>query len=328
MLALTIAAPGSPSTGPVLELGERPDPQAGPDEVVLDVRATALNHADLMQVRGQYPPPPGESDIPGLECSGVIAELGAGVRGWRTGERVMALLGGGGHATRVAVPAGQLMRLPDALSFEEGAALPEAGLTGWTNLVREGGLRAGETVLVTGATGGMGTMAVALAHALGGRVIAAGRSIARLESLRALGASELVQLDDGLEAALARVTGGRGVDLVFDLVGGRALPALVRGLAVGGRLVVVGLLGGRTVDLALSDLMRRRARLIGSVLRPRSRAEKAGLVAEFADFALPRLADGRLRAVVDRVLPFADIARGYAELATGGVSGKIVLSLS
>jgi len=312
---------------PQVALSELRDPEPAAGEVVLAVRATALNHADLMQVQGNYPPPAGESTVPGLECSGVIEELGPGVTGWTRGDRVMALLGGGGHASRVAVPTGQVMTLPDNLTFEEGAALPEACLTAWTNLVYEGGVQAGETVLVTGATGGMGTMAVEIAHELGARVLAAGRSAARLAPLCELGAEETILLDADLRAEIGRLTGGRGIDLIFDLVGGRLLPQLIECLALRGRLVAVGLLGGRTSEVAVYELMRRRARLIGSVLRPRPREEKAVLVRDFAAFGLPRLADGRLRAVVDRVMPFAEIAEAYAALARGGAAGKIVLTI-
>ncbi len=327
MRALHVGKPVEGRTMPPLTVGELPDPRPAEGEVVLAVRATALNHADVLQVQGNYPPPTGESTVPGLECSGVIDEVGVGVNGWKRGDRVMALLGGGGHASRVAVPAGQLMALPENLGFEDGAALPEACLTAWTNLVFEGGLRAGETVLVTGATGGMGTMAVEIAHELGAHVIAAGRSAARLEPLGALGADETVVLDADLRATIGRLTDGRGVDLIFDLVGGRLLPQLIECLALRGRLVIVGLLGGRTTEVALYEVMRRRSRLIGSVLRPRSREEKASLVRDFAAFGLPRLADGRLRAVVDRVMPFGEIAAAYAELARGGAAGKIVLTL-
>ena len=312
---------------PKPQLVDLADPRPERGEVLVDVRATALNHADLLQVRGQYPPPAGESTVPGLECSGVIAELGEGVSGFLPGDRVMALLGGGGHASRVAIPVGQLMALPDGLSFVEGAALPEACLTAWTNLVHEGGLRSGETVLVTGATGGMGTMALEIASQLGARVLAAGRDRERLERLRVLGADGYVLLDETLWAEVLSLTGGRGVDLIFDLVGGRFLPDLIRSLAVGGRLTQVGLLAGRSAQLELYDLMSRRARLIGSVLRPRSRAEKAALVRDFAAFGLPRLADGRLRPVVDRIMPFERIVEAYGVLAAGGVSGKIVLTL-
>jgi putative PIG3 family NAD(P)H quinone oxidoreductase len=308
-------------------LGDLPDPIPASGEVLVEVAAAGLNHADLLQLRGQYPPPPGESAVPGLECAGTISALGEGVAGWTVGERVMALLGGGGLATRVAVPVGQLMRVPATLSWVEAGAIPEAGLTAWTNLVAEGDLKAGETVLVTGATGGMGTMFVQLGRELGARVLAAGRSLERLEPLRALGAAELLTLDDTLPGRVREATGGRGADLVADLVGGRDLGLRIAALAPRGRLLLLGLLAGGRAELDLGPILSRRLRLIGSVLRARSRAEKAELVAGFAAFALPRLADGRLRPVVDRVLPFDRAAEAFAALEEGGVSGKIVLEV-
>jgi putative PIG3 family NAD(P)H quinone oxidoreductase len=310
-------------------LGELPDPVPGPGEVLVEVAAAGLNHADLLQLQGHYPPPPGESAVPGLEAAGRITALGEQVAGtWREGDRVMALLGGGGLATRAAIPAGQLMAVPGNLSWSEAAALPEAGLTAWTNLVAEGGLREGETVLVTGATGGMGTMFVQLAQALGARVIAAGRSLERLETLRDLGASDLVRLDADLPARVRELTGGRGVDLVADLVGGPDLGRRVAALAPRGRLILLGLLAGDRAELDLGPILSRRLRLVGSVLRSRPRAEKAELVAGFAAFALPRLAEGRLRPVVDRVLPFERAGEAFAALRRGGAAGKIVLEMA
>lgn len=308
-------------------LGDLPDPVPGPGEVLVDVAAAGLNHADLLQLQGQYPPPPGESEVPGLECAGTVASLGEGVSGWAVGERVMALLGGGGLGTRAAVPMGQLMRVPANLSWIEAAALPEAGLTAWTNLVAEGQLREGETVLVTGATGGMGTMFVQLARALGARAIAAGRSPERLERLRVLGAWEVVLLDRDLPARVRELTGGRGVDLVADLVGGPELGLRMAALAPRGRLILLGLLAGGRAELDLGPILSRRLRLVGSVLRARPRPEKAELVAGFAAFALPRLADGDLRPVVDRVLPLARVDEAFAALRHGGAAGKIVLEM-
>jgi NADPH:quinone reductase-like Zn-dependent oxidoreductase len=219
------------------------------------------------------------------------------------------------------------MALPAGLSFAEGAAIPEAGLTAWTNLVVEGGLAAGETVLISGANGGVGTFMVQLAAALGARVLAAGRDLARLEPLRALGAAELLVLDNDLAARARELTGGRGADLALDLVGGEHLPRLLAALAPRGRLVLVGLTAGRRAELDLGLILGRRLRLVGSTLRPRPRPEKAALVAAFGEFALPRLADGRLRPVIDRVFPFAEVAAAYAALEAGGVFGKIVLDL-
>ena len=212
--------PWRAGSSPTPELEELPEPIPAAGEVLIAVRAAALNRADLLQLRGAYPPPAGESEIPGLEAAGEIVALGSGVEGWKAGEAVAALLAGGGLAERVAAPAGQLMPRPAGWSWEQAAALPEAALTAWTNLVVEGGLHAGETVLVTGATSGVGTFAVQLARELGARVFAAARERERLERLRPLGAEELIELGDGLPEAVRRATQGRGVDLVLDLVGG------------------------------------------------------------------------------------------------------------
>jgi putative PIG3 family NAD(P)H quinone oxidoreductase len=312
---------------PVPRVGELPDPVAREGEVLVAIEASGLNRADLMQLAGHYPPPPGESEVPGLECAGQIVAVGYGVDRWKVGMRVMALLAGGGLATRVAVPAGQLISLPDHLSFVEGAALPEAGITAWTNLVFEGGLVAGEVVLITGATGGVGTFAVQLARELGARVIATARDGGRLDRLRELGVEELVVEDDGLAARVRALMGGRGVDLVLDLVGGSRLPGHLAALKTGGRLVLVGLLAGRSAEIDLEALLSRRQRIIGSVLRPRSRDEKTRLVEGFGAFAVPRLRAGRLRPVIDRVLPLAAAAEAYAAMAGGGCFGKIVLTM-
>lgn len=319
--------PFDPSAGPTPRLGELPEPVAGPGEVLVRVRATALNRADLLQMRGLYPPPPGESEVPGLECAGEVAALGDGVADWRIGERVMALLAGGGHAERVAVPAGQLMRIPGRLTWEQAAALPEAALTSWTNLRIEGGLEAGQSVLITAAASGVGTFAVQLARELGARVLVAGRDPERLERLRPLGAEHCLPLDDELTRRAREAAGGDGVDLVLDLAGGNWLPAALAALRPRGRLVLVGILAGARAEIDLADVLRRRLQLVGSVLRARSRAEKAELVAGFMSFAGPRLAAGALRPVIDRVMPFSRIAEAYATMARGGLFGKLVLRL-
>ena len=312
---------------PELALGDVDEPRPRTGEVLLRVRATALNRADLMQVRGLYPPPPGESGVPGLEAAGEIEALGEGVEGWRTGQRAMALLGGGGHAEKVSVPVGQLLPIPERLSFEQGAAIPEVGVTAWTNLVHEGHLAAGETVLITAAASGVGSFAVQLAHQLGARVLVAGRSLERLQPLLALGAERALLLGSGLPERVHEATAGAGVDLVLDLVGGEALPHHLGCLREGGRLVLIGLLGGSNAMLDQSRFMRRRLRLVGSVLRSRPRPEKARLVKAFGELALPLLADGTLRPVIDRVAPFEQIAEAYRALEEGGVLGKIVLRL-
>lgn len=317
------------SDGTRAEFVRLEDPLPGAGEALLDIRATALNRADLLQIRGLYPPPPGESEVPGLECSGVVAALGpdaegCALGGFRVGDRVMALLAGGGHAERVAVPVGQMMPIPEGWSFEDAAALPEAALTAWTNLVVEGGLTAGESVLITAAASGVGSFAVQLAREFGARVLVAGRSLERLEKLREFGAEHCLELGGGLAAAIRQATGD-GVDLVIELAGGRGVAQSLLALRRQGRLVLVGVLAGARAEIDLGDVLRRRLRLTGSVLRARSREEKARLVAGFHDFAAPRLADGRLRPVVDRVLPFGEIVDAYRQLAAGGVLGKIIL---
>jgi putative PIG3 family NAD(P)H quinone oxidoreductase len=310
---------------PVPRIGDLPDPVPGPGEVLVAIEASGLNHADLYQLRGQYPPPPGESQVPGLEIAGrVVGREAPGL--WQPGARVMALLAGGGHGSLAAVPAGQLMPLPDNLSYTEGAAIPEAGLTAWTNLVSVGDLQPGETVLVTGATGGMGSFAVQLARELGARVLASGRNPDRLQQLRELGVGEICLSGSDLAQQVREATAGRGVDLVFDLVGGPSINSHLGALRNGGRLVLIGLLGGRRVDVDLGAILSRHLRIMGSTLRPRPRAEKAHLVEAFAAFALPRLRDGRLRPVVERVLPFDRAPEAFKTLEKGGVLGKIVLA--
>lgn len=309
-------------------LGEVPDPVPAAGEALVDVRATALNRADLLQMRGLYPPPPGESEVPGLECAGIVREvIGDEPAPFAVGDRVMALLAGGGHATQVAVPFGQLMPIPEELSFTEAAAIPEVGLTAWVNLVVEAGLTRGERVLITAAASGVGTFAVQVAHEIGATIVVAGRRPERLEKLRPLGAQGLLTLGPEMPKALREWCQCEGVDVVLDLAGGEHLPAALGCLAPRGRLVLVGLMAGARAELDLGLILRRRLRLVGSVLRSRSRAEKAGLVHGFSDFALDRLGDGRLRPVVDRVLPFEELPRAYKQLEKGRALGKIVIEV-
>ncbi len=311
-----------------IAVGEVPAPVPGPGEVRLAVAAAGLNRADLLQMRGQYPPPPGASSVPGLECSGLVTGLGEGAAGFRIGDRVMALLAGGGQAEEVVVPAGQLMPVPANLALDEAAAIPEAALTAWTNLVVEGGLASGETVLVTGATSGIGTFAVQMIRELGGTVVAAARSAERLERLRDFGVDRLVTLDADYPRRVRELTGGGGVDLVLDLVAGEWLAPTLECLRARGRLILVGLTAGRKVQLDLGLVLRQRLRIVGSTLRARPLAEKAELVRTFAAWGLPRLADGRLRPVVDRIFPLAAAAEAYAVLEHERPLGKLLLQCS
>lgn len=325
--ALPRSHPSVSESTPIV-LGDLPDPQPGPGEILIDIAATALNHADLLQMRGQYPVPPGESEVPGLECAGTVAELGEGVTEWCVGDRVMALLAGGGHATRVVAPSGQVMPMPGEWSFEQAAALPEAAITAWTNLVAEGELGEGETVLITGANGAMGAMMVQVAHHLGARVLAAGRDEGRLEPLRALGADALVTLGDDLSdrvRELAGSVGDGGADLIIELVGGEHLPRSLAALRRRGRLVLVGLLAGSKAEIDLGDVLRRRLRIVGSVLRARSREEKARLVKGFWDRLGGKVEAGEIDPRVGPVFSLDEITDAYRALRDGGTDGKVVV---
>jgi len=322
MRAVRPVTPGIPNE---IEVVDVPVPEPGAGEVVVRVAAAGLNRADLLQMRGGYPPPAGESSIPGLECAGRIEKLGEGVDAYSRGDRVMALLSGGGQAELVAVPEGQLMPWPESLSAAEAGGLPEAALTAWTNLVVEGGLRSGESVLVTGATSGVGSFAVQLARELGARVIAAGRDEARLKAMSGFDLEEHVVLGESFVDDVHALTDGRGVDLVLDLVGGEWTAKAIDALAPHGRLVLVGLTAGAKAHVDLTHVLRRQLKIVGSLLRIRTRAEKATLVRAFSSFAAARFDDGRLKPVVHRTYPLAEAASAYAALAAGGFTGKLVL---
>ncbi|HEX4954083.1 MAG TPA: NAD(P)H-quinone oxidoreductase [Thermoanaerobaculia bacterium] len=326
LTAMRAILPTSPDGLPVV--GDLPPPEPGPGEVLIRVAAAALNRADLLQLKGLYPPPPGESPIPGLECAGTIAALGAGITDWRVGERVMALLAGGGQAELAVAPAGQLLPVPERLTVVEAGGVPEAALTAWTNLVHEGRLEAGQTVLITAAASGIGSFAVQLARELGARVLVAGRSLERLAPLRELGAAACLPLDEELPRAARAANEGRGVDLVLDMVGGPGLSIQLACLAERGRLVLIGLLGGARADLDLRAVLSRRLSITGSVLRPRSRVEKAELVAAFRRFGEARLADGRLRPVISRIFPLEQAAAAYRFLEESQGVGKVVLEMT
>ncbi|MEL7061321.1 MAG: zinc-binding dehydrogenase, partial [Acidobacteriota bacterium] len=268
-----------------------------------------------------------------LECAGIIEDVGADVVEWRVGDRVMALLAGGGQAEAVIAPVGQLLPIPDHFSWTDAAAVPEAAITAWANLVAEGGLSTAvvddgrrASVAILAATSGVGTFAVQLARELGAQVLAVGRSADRLKALLPLGADACLTLDDELPDALRAASDG-GVDLIFDMVGGAEFGSRLSALRRRGTCVLVGLMAGTRGEIDLADVLRRRLRIVGSVLRSRSRAEKAQLVAEFRHFADERLADGRLRPIVDRVLPFSEIDEAYRAMERGGHFGKIVVDM-
>ena len=323
MRAIVVASPQGPDGLPVEDL---PAPVPGPGEVLVRVRAAGINKADLLQRAGSYPPPPGVTDRLGLEVSGVVAALGDGVTGWSEGDRVCALVDGGGYAELVVVPAAQVLRVPDGIDLLDAAALPEAVCTAWSNLVDVGGLTAGSTVLVHGGSGGVGVVAVQLAAALGARVLTTAGGAARAERCLELGAE--VAIDHRRDDVLHRVleaTGGAGVDIVLDVLGAGGLETNLRALATGGRLVVIGLQQGRRAEIDLGLLLARRAAVIGTTLRARPPHEKAAIVDSVRQTVWPMLLDGRLRPVVHARLPLAEAAAGHELLASGEVFGKVLL---
>ena len=326
MRAIVITEPGGPE---VLQLREVPDAVAGPGEVLVRVRGTAVNRADLLQRTGNYSPPPGASPYPGLECSGTIEALGEGVSGWSVGDEVCALLAGGGYAELVAVPVGQLLPVPAGLTLLEAAALPEVACTVWSNVFLTAALQPGETLLVHGGSSGIGTMAIQLAAAVGATVAVTAGSAEKLERCRALGASVLVNYkDDDFVEAVRTATGGRGADVILDNMGASYLARNVEVLAVNGRLVVIGLQGGARAELDIGALLRKRAAVIATSLRARPLAEKAAIVAAVREHVWPLLESGAVRPVVHATLPLSDISEAHEVLARSQHIGKVLIQVS
>jgi putative PIG3 family NAD(P)H quinone oxidoreductase len=325
MKAIVVPEPGPPET---LTLQQVPDPELRAGYVMLDVKATALNRADLLQRRGLYPPPRGETDIMGLECAGVVAEVPPDVSGIETGARVAALLPGGGYAERVAIPARMAIPLPDTLSFEEGAAIPEAFLTAREALFGLGQLGPGQTVLIHASAGGVGSAAVQLAHDHGATVVATAGSNVKLEKVKQLGADVVVNYrDQDFAEVVVERTNGKGVDVILDFIGGSYWEKHERCLATGGRCVVIGVMGGMTAEVNLALLLRKRHQLLGLVMRSRPVSDKVAMTQSFIRESLPRFEDGRLRPIIDRVFPLAEAGRAHAYMEENQNFGKIVLSV-
>ena len=323
MRAVVITSPGEPD---VLKLTEVPDPVPGPGEVLVEVAAAGVNRADVLQRMGFYPPPPGAPPYPGLECSGRISALGPGVTVWQPGDEVCALLGGGGYAEQVAVPQGQLLPVPDGVSLVDAAGLPETACTVYATVFQQARLTPGETILVHGGAGGIGTIAIQLAKSFGARVICTAGTPAKLERCTELGADLAVSyVRDDFVSAVDVFTGGRGADVILDTVGGPYLARNVAALATGGRLLVVSTQGGSSAELDLQMLMRKRASILASTLRARPPAEKAVIVAGVREQVWPLISAGRVRPVTDRVLPMADAADAHRVLEQGTHVGKILL---
>jgi putative PIG3 family NAD(P)H quinone oxidoreductase len=313
----------------VLTIGERPDPEPGTDEIVIDVRAAGLNPADLSQRRGNYPPPPGASDILGLECSGVVNAIGADVGRWQVGDEVCALLAGGGYAERVAVPEAQVLPVPTGVDVETAAALPEAVATVWSNVFMLAGLHDGETLLVHGGAGGIGTMAIQLGKAFGARVAVTAGSPEKLARCAELGADIGIDYkqQDFVEA-LHTATDGHGADVILDVVGGPYLPRNVEALATSGRLSVIGLQGGRTGELPLHVLWRKRGAVLATLLRSRPPGEKAAIIASVEEHVWPLVEAGTVRPVVHQVFDLDDVREAHRTLEASAQVGKVLLRVT
>ncbi|MCY7366458.1 MAG: NAD(P)H-quinone oxidoreductase [Frankiaceae bacterium] len=322
MRAVTLPSYGDAS---VLTLADVPDPEPGPGEVLVDVAATAVNRADLLQRQGFYNPPPGASPYPGLECSGRIAALGEGVTGWGVGDEVCALLAGGGYAERVAVPAGQLLPVPAGVSLVEAAALPEVACTVWSNVFELAALQADEVLLVHGGTSGIGTLAIQLAVARGARVLCTVGSAEKAARAQELGAERAVRYRDEDFVEVVKELGG--ADVVLDNMGAAYLARNVQVLRTGGRLVVIGLQGGTKGELDLGALLAKRASVTATSLRARPAEQKAAIVAAVRENVWPLVEAGQVRPVVDRVLPLEQVADAHRLLEASTHVGKVVLTL-
>src|SRR5215213_625068 len=317
MRAITVSEPGGPD---VLTWAEVPDPECGPGGVLIDVVASAVNRADLLQRQGHYPPPPGASDVLGLECSGIVREVGEGVTEWRRGDEVCALLAGGGYAERVAVPAGQVLPRPAGVELATAAALPEVTCTVWSNVFMLARLRRGDTFLVHGGSSGIGTMAIQLAARAGARVLTTAGTAAKLEFCRELGAEVLINYrDEDFVERVAEETDGAGVDVVLDNMGAKYLARNLDALAVGGRLVTIGMQGGTKAELDLGKLMAKRASVHAATLRGRpatGHGGKAEIVAAVLHDVWPD---------VERRLPMSRAAEAHRLIEASEHIGKVLL---
>ncbi|SED98410.1 putative NAD(P)H quinone oxidoreductase, PIG3 family [Streptomyces sp. 3213] len=323
MHAITISEPGGPEA---LVWDEVPDPVAGEGEVLVEVVATAVNRADIMQRQGFYDPPPGASRYPGLECSGRITEVGPGVSGWSVGDEVCALLAGGGYAQKVAVPAGQLLPVPQGVDLKQAAALPEVVCTVWSNVFMVAHLRPAETLLVHGGSSGIGTMAIQLGKAVGAKVAVTAGTKEKLDYCAELGADVLVNYrEQDFVAEVARATGGAGADVILDNMGAKYLDRNVQALAVNGRLAIIGLQGGIKGELNIAALLGKRAAISATSLRARPLGEKAAIVAAVREHVWPLIASGQVRPVVDREFPMSEAAAAHQVVEDSGHIGKVLL---
>ncbi|MBT1545905.1 NAD(P)H-quinone oxidoreductase [Curtobacterium aurantiacum] len=310
-----------------MSVTDLPDPEPGTDEVLIEVAASGVNNADLQQRAGNYPPPPGASEVLGLEVSGTVRAVGAGVTSVAVGDQVCALLSGGGYASLVVAPVTQVLPVPDGVGLVEAAGLPEAACTVYSNIGMLAGLRPGQTLLVHGGTGGMGSHAVLWAKALGATVIATSGGERKVAASRDLGADLVIdhRTEDFVEHVLA-FTDGVGVDVVLDVVGQSYLERNLRALAPNGHIAVIASGSGRTAELDFGVLMRKRASISGTTLRARPLAEKAAIVAAVREHVWPFVADGSVRPVIDSVLPLTEVEEAHRRVRDGEVVGKVLLT--
>ncbi|MCZ4567211.1 NAD(P)H-quinone oxidoreductase [Rhodococcus erythropolis] len=328
MYAITIDQPGGPE---VMKWAQQPDPELPRGHVLVEVAATAVNRADLLQRQGFYPPPPGASDILGLECSGVIVELGEDVTGWSVGDEVCALLAGGGYAEKVAVPATQLLPVPAGVDLRVAASLPEVACTVWSNVVMRGGLRRGQVLLVHGGGGGIGTHAIQVGKALGARVAVTAGSEDKLNRCRELGADILINYrDSDFVASLAEATDNHGADVVLDNMGASYLGRNVDALAMDGHVVIIGMQGGRTGEVDIAKLMGKRGNITSTGLRGRpltGPGGKADIVADVRAKLWPLIADGSVQPIVSTELPITEAPLAHQLLDSPETVGKVILTV-
>ncbi|MEO7276180.1 MAG: NAD(P)H-quinone oxidoreductase [Vicinamibacterales bacterium] len=324
MRTVVMSGPGGPA---VLSVGVRPTPEPGPSELLVRVEAAGVNRPDLMQRQGKYPPPPGASDILGLELAGTVDRVGALVERWKVGDRVCALVAGGAYAEYATVPEPQALPIPAGLDVVHAAAVPETYFTVWTNLFQRGRLQQGERVLVHGGTSGIGTTAIQLARAFGAQVLATAGSDDKCVACERLGAQAINYRTRDFVTAVRDLTNGSGVDVILDIVGGSYLSRNLECLAKDGRLVQIGLQGGNKTEINLATLMQRRLTLTGSTLRPRSVDEKGAIARELEAHVWPLLADGTVKPLVHGVYPMERAAEAHRALESGEVIGKVVLTM-
>lgn len=325
MRAVIASGTGGPE---VLSVQDVPDPEPGPGEVAIAVAAAGLNRADLLQRQGFYPPPPGASEVIGMECSGTVTAVGPDVTRWRVGDEVCALLAGGGYASVVVAPVGQVMPVPEGVDLVTAAALPEVAATVWSNLFMVAGLQPQETVLVHGGAGGIGTFAIQLTSQLGARVFTTGGTPEKLAACAALGADVTINYrDEDFVEVVRERTGGAGVDVILDNMGAKYLARNVEALALEGRLVIIGMQGGSKAELDINALLRKRGAVIATSLRSRPVGEKSAICAAVVEHVWPLVAAGLVKPVVHGTMPLADAAAAHALMESGDHLGKIVLTV-